>query len=304
MVDNDADADRIFAHAQSEYWLGLAAWRLGDLPATEQHFSAYSGLASRLVALAPDDPAWLKEAGDADSNLATYYLRQSSDLERAGALFRRAQSRFEHAARSGFDSEVWGDMADGYGWLADIERLRGDYDTALRYRSRQRRTLEMMIAHEPENATIEVALIKNRLGLGRVLAAQKRWADALASFDTGRQEAQSRLRRDRANADMALQVRAFELFEVQTWLEMPPALQPRPARIATTLKDCSAERAKSPQSEGWIFCSILKEKFARQQGQSSENDSAVRRLCLQARVPGLSERWRLDLRKEAAFLRC
>jgi hypothetical protein len=298
-----AAPDRILAHCQSEFWLGLAAWRLGKLAAAERHFSAYAALTGRLVALAPDKPAWLKEAGDADSNLATYYLRQS-DLARAGPFFRRAQERFERAARPGYDSEIWRDLADSYGWRADIARLGGDYDTAMGYRMDQRHTLEVMRTHEPGNAKIESGLIKNQLGIARLLAAQKRWAQAIAAFDAGRAQAQARAQRDPSNADMAVQARAFDLFEVHAWLDMPPSMRPPPSRIAAVLDGCAPERAKSNKNEGAIFCAILGARLKLQQGESLAGDSAVRSLCMQGDAHGLSERWRLDLQKEIEFLRC
>lgn len=204
--------ERILAHAQSEFWLGFACWRLDDLSASERHFIAYAVLAERLLAVEPDKPAWLKEAGDADSNLATFYLKHG-DLTRAGAMFARAQQRFEAAARGPYDANIQHDLADGYGWLADVALKKGDAADALTLRTKQRAALQAMHARDPGDGRTETALIKGQLGLARALAAQGHRKEAEAELTSGRMAAEARVRRDPDNADMAAQVRAFDRFE-------------------------------------------------------------------------------------------
>ena len=62
---------------------------------------------------------------------------RSGNLERAEPLLLESLATLREvaAARPGdLDSEV--SVADAYGWLADAERLRGDYDRAMSDRKR------------------------------------------------------------------------------------------------------------------------------------------------------------------------
>ena len=81
------DLDRLFADAQSDYWLGLIAWRLGDDQAAEAGFTAYAALARRLARADPARIDWLREAADADSELGMFHLRRFGDVTTAKALF-------------------------------------------------------------------------------------------------------------------------------------------------------------------------------------------------------------------------
>ncbi len=63
------DPDRIFAHAQSEFWIGRADYTRERYEAARPAFRAYKRLADRLVAIAPDNPKYLSEAGYANGDL-------------------------------------------------------------------------------------------------------------------------------------------------------------------------------------------------------------------------------------------
>lgn len=205
------DPAHTFAHAQSEYWVGAAHWRLNDLAVSERHFVAYAALAGKLVAVEPDKPAWLKEAGDADSNLGTFYLKRG-DVDRAGRMFARAQTRFEAAAEGPYDANIQHDLADGYGWLADMALRKGQTASALALRTKERAVLEAMYSRDPGDGRTESALIKNQLGLARALAAQRRWTEAEVALANGQSAAEARLRRDPRNANMADQLQAFRSY--------------------------------------------------------------------------------------------
>ena len=63
--DAPNDPRRIFAHAQSEFWLGFLRLRQGDDVRAEDAMRAYAALAARLVAIDPNNLDWRKERGDA-----------------------------------------------------------------------------------------------------------------------------------------------------------------------------------------------------------------------------------------------
>ena len=77
LLDADPDdPDRIFAHAQSEYWLGAYFLGKGEHAPAQARLLAYHALAVRLGAREPRTPRALKELAYAEGNLcAVAYLR-------------------------------------------------------------------------------------------------------------------------------------------------------------------------------------------------------------------------------------
>ena len=71
-LERDPDnPQRLFDHAQSEFWVGYIAWQRGDLDQAERHMHAYHDYAQRLVTLEADRAEWRTELGYAFSNLGT-----------------------------------------------------------------------------------------------------------------------------------------------------------------------------------------------------------------------------------------
>lgn len=301
-----ADPARIFAHAQSEYWVGFAHWRLGNDREAGAAFGAYTLLAKRLVRLAPDNPDWLLEAGYADSNLGMFLLRRSIDTARAGALFEAALGYFKAAAgRRPADDDIQVQIADGHAWLADVERLRGNHAGALAHRMTQRRILEVLLARDPRNAETQAYLVGNSLALARIAAAQGAPARALSGLRRGHESALALARTDPENADAAKQVRIFELFEVRTWLAMPRRQRPSAETIAARLGNCAAERARPHNDELATFCTILQARLMAENGDRPGAARLVASLKLKegAHREMLTERWHIDLRNELGSIR-
>lgn len=298
LAADPADTDSVLAHAHSEYWVGLAAWRHGDLARAGRHFTAYATLAGGLAARRPGHAEWQREAGDADSNLATFSLR-AGDRVNAGRLFRSSLDRYRAAADIGpYSRAVQRDLADGHAWLADIERLSGRLPAALAHRVAQRRMLLELRRRDPDDAEIEADLIKNQLGMARIAALQERWADAIALFEDGRATARGQARRDRANADIARQARAFDLFQARAWLDMPPASRPPAERIASVLGNCAAERANPRLAEAATFCAILQARLTALRGSPDQARATLAGVGRGSDAPSLSEHWLLDLGAE------
>ena len=110
---------RIFDHAQSEFWVGYIAWQRGDWARARQQFTQYHDHARDLLALEPDNVEWQKELGFAYSNLGTLSWDQGDAIV-AEEYFRKA------LAVSG--KILQGDATDvdrlishgqSYAWLAD-----------------------------------------------------------------------------------------------------------------------------------------------------------------------------------------
>jgi len=67
---NPDDTDAIFAHGQSEFWVGAYYWKQGKLAEMEKPWREYDRLAQILYKKDPTNFDWVKEAGYGRGNLA------------------------------------------------------------------------------------------------------------------------------------------------------------------------------------------------------------------------------------------
>lgn len=283
------DTARIFAHAQSEYYAGMINWRDGNRPAARQGFEAYRQLAAQLLAADRRNPDWWMEAGYADSNLGMFALRTNIDAGRAEGHFTASLNAFEQVARiRPGDRTAMAAIADGEAWLADSQRLRGDYGGALATRMKQRKLLQSLSASDPQDKVIEADLVSNTLALGRIAAADGRHQDALELFESGHSAAAALARQNRESIRSAQQVRIFELFKLRTWLSMPELARPTPVVLEALNGDCQKDRNQLKSRELADLCSIL---------QARRRNEALP-VWNNADQNALSEDWGIDFKAE------
>jgi tetratricopeptide (TPR) repeat protein len=175
------DADRIFAHAQSEFWLGSAAFKVQDFTTARRHFEQYAALARRLIAIDPHNKDWQMESGYAESNLGTLALKSEKRPQVAKAAFARAGSYFESAHRlAPPDQGILHDLADNHGWLADALYDQGKLDQAYAERQREHSLIEGLKRADPGNANYGRDLVESSLGIVRIDIARGHRTEALA----------------------------------------------------------------------------------------------------------------------------
>ncbi|MGA0611714.1 TIR domain-containing protein [Caldimonas sp. KR1-144] len=121
------DPQRIFDHAQSEYWVGLVAWQSGDLPVAAQRFGEYLRLARRLVVIDSAKPDWQIELAMASTNLGAVYIRQGR-VHEALALFDETLRLYEPLTAQRPELRV--EQAKTLGWKSDAYETLGDYGRA------------------------------------------------------------------------------------------------------------------------------------------------------------------------------
>lgn len=295
-----SDPKRIFAQGQSEYWVGFINWRLGDGVRARAGFEAYDALAQNLLRPDPANPDWRMEAGYAQSNLGMLAMRQAGDLAGAEQHFTRALEDFRKvaAAKPG-DRDTQGEIADGLAWLADSQRLQGDFAGALANRSAERRMLTTLLAQDPRDAEVKVSLLGNELALARLAAAQGRFSEALQRLDRGHAAAANLARADPENRDISQQARVFELFEIRTLLDQPSGARPPPQVLKRRLGDCRP--GAIADQELTDFCNVLEARILALAGDETGSARALAR----TNHPGArdrdvySPRWSLSFRDEA-----
>ena len=165
------DPERIFDHAQSEFWIGQINYSQQRYTAAKVAFESYKRLADRLISINGNEPRYLLEAGYAESNLCAVDMKPPKDLAAALKSCLAALAHMEAVARrSPPTSAMAVDLANSHGWLADVYRAKGDRGDALAHRLIQERILNDLMKSDPKNMRFKTLWI----GVQRILA----WMDA------------------------------------------------------------------------------------------------------------------------------
>ncbi|HWU96133.1 MAG TPA: hypothetical protein VN029_11080, partial [Sphingomonas sp.] len=186
-----ADPEMLYAHAQSEYWVGDLAFQRKDFAAAEAGFRGYAALAERLHAAAPGQVRSLQEIGYATGNLCTIRQKQ----ERVAGLLDlclkslHAMERVAALDPSSRQSQI--DVANRHAWIADAYRnLLHNLPAARRHRDAESAILQRLLRAEPNDAKLE----RKRIWSERAIAALER---EMGAIDAGT------VRLERAIGDLA-----------------------------------------------------------------------------------------------------
>src|SRR5208282_2450768 len=143
-------------HAQSEYWIGYVDYERNRFVEAKPAWLAYKQLADRMVALAPDNPNYQREAGHADENLCLIALKPPKKSAAALNYCWAALAHKEVAARElGASSGIGMDLANGQAWLADAYLANHDKDRALAHRLIEEQILNALMAADPKNISLK-----------------------------------------------------------------------------------------------------------------------------------------------------
>jgi len=174
------DPDAIFAHAQSEYWVGEAAWQQGDLANTEVHWQAYLTQAEALAKVEPGSKRALMEQGYANGNLCELTQRAARRPEAALPYCTAATSfmRKSLEAASGDSSSVLA-LANRLGWEADILTAAARFDEAVASRWEEAGLVTRLAKSDPQNLEYRERLQWPQIGIAKTLIAANRPSEAL-----------------------------------------------------------------------------------------------------------------------------
>ena len=210
------DPEIIFAHAQSEYWVGRVYELRADWPAALAHYDRYARAAERLVAIAPDNPDYIMEMGYGLMNRGVVRLRSSQNPAAARALFERAADLFGGVARMGSGNLIalreqinaYASIAATYyaqrQWLLALGAYRQQYELSLRLLaadpSNKENQFRLAIA---ERAVARLSqVVGQREPAGRLLSSAYARMSRLVTIEPGNVE--WRLTKSRIECDVLL----------------------------------------------------------------------------------------------------
>ncbi len=178
LARHPGDPEAIFAHAQSEYWIGEAASRQGDLETTEEHWRGYLVLAKALARVEPGTWRSAMELGYAKGNLCDLIIRKSPEratdevnlafhfCEEANADMRAALT----LDRSQVETALA--LANRLGWQADHYIDAKRLDQAIALRNEEAEILDRLVRAEPDNSDYRERRLWPDIGIGEALIAQ------------------------------------------------------------------------------------------------------------------------------------
>jgi tetratricopeptide (TPR) repeat protein len=174
------DPDAIFAHAQSEFWVGKAAWEEGDFVTTELHWKAYLSKSKDLSHIEPQTTRSLMELGYAYGNLCELTARRDKSPAGALALCEKASDLMRLAlGKQPNDAAITHALANRLGWQADQYLLLGQLDKAKALRNEEAQLVDRLLVADPHNIDLQVRRQWPEAGLGKISVARGETAPAL-----------------------------------------------------------------------------------------------------------------------------
>lgn len=202
--------DRIFAHAQSEFWVGSIDYRLEHTDRALEAWTRYKALAERLIAIDPRNPKYVKEAAFAEGALCTVAMqRKPTDLKEALRACGAALMQMERAAKLTGDNSLDADLLNRRMWLGGAMAVAKDRAGEGEQLAAQESLLEGLIRRDPKNQdhqdmwlVVQISVANREIADGKHAAAQVRLMKA-------RDRASAMVRDDPTNKQWAARLRSI-----------------------------------------------------------------------------------------------
>lgn len=198
LLDLDPDdPDRLYAHAQSEYWLGFMRQQARDYAGARRHYNAYRRLAGRLGAVDRDIDRADREIGYAEGNLCSVEILDNTNREQATPHCSTALAAMQRVARRRpNDPAAQLASANRHAWLALALEEDGDIVAGIRELDTANRMVSALLRSDPGNADYLDMLAGNLVQLAEWQLGQRQLAAAGATLDQGDAIIATLLRRD------------------------------------------------------------------------------------------------------------
>jgi tetratricopeptide (TPR) repeat protein len=187
LAEEPNDPDRIFNHAQSEFWIGHVAFNRDDNRAAQRAFERYRLLAQKLIALDPNDVRGLAELAYAEGSLCAVGLEQRTDINATIAKCKSSLAKMEQVTKGSAEPQMISAVANRYAWLADAYRAGGADARAWPLRRKQEDMLGKLVRDDPASFEFREAWLTNQFSMaeleearGDLDAARRRLRRALA----------------------------------------------------------------------------------------------------------------------------
>lgn len=225
------DGDRIFAHAQSAYWVGEEANERGDTAAAESGFKTYLSLAERLTRLDPRRDDWRMEVGYATYDLGALYHDEGRPDEAVLLLSRGLQVWQDLHNRRAGDTDAASNLAEAHAWLADTFEQQGQLAGARDQRLAELALYRDLLAKNPNLAFASFGVVVAERALARQAFLAGDSAAAALRYRRVAAEAEAQLKVEPDNVRKSGEVVVIQLEFGETLLAQGDADAAEAARL-------------------------------------------------------------------------
>ncbi len=146
------NADVVFTHAQSEYWIGYVHYLRKDYRKSAVYWNNYKKQASQLATMPGEKLRGAMELGYANNNLCVLAVDSNGQTsEPARSCGDAVAAQREISALNPSDPAAKLSLANSIAWLADAEENIGKLDRSQNLRNEQLSILEKLLKGDPKN---------------------------------------------------------------------------------------------------------------------------------------------------------
>lgn len=194
--------DRIFGHAQSEYWIGRIAELQQNWQNALTQYQSYARLGERLIEIAPSNPDYMMENAWGNMNVGIIQLKTRTPPTYGQSKFESAIAWNRKAlAASNENSAYLQELANGYAWLADSHFLQKNYSAALGARENELRIRQLWLDQNSRNSGAIFAVAKAEYAVAINLLLLHRKQQAISIFQSAAQKSARLVRLDPSNQE-------------------------------------------------------------------------------------------------------
>jgi len=198
------DADVLYAHGQSEFWIGYVNQQRGNWNEAGRRYSLYAAIADRLIRIAPNNPDYLLEKAWSASNQGVFQRDGAQNPAAAQISFQAAAVWFEGAMHIRRRNRDMLDLANAYADLADSFYVRRQWQQSLEARSRSLRINESVLQAEPASMDVAYRIAVAERSIARLYDRLERPASGAPHLRSAYERSRQLTARDPANAEWLL----------------------------------------------------------------------------------------------------
>ena len=176
---NPDDPQRLYDHAQNQFYIGEIAIKRGQLANAETALREYKKLADRMVALDPENMKFRMEVQNSNANLASVLGTQRRFRE-AAAQWSQAFRMIEAITTADpANRDYQQSLVESLAWYADAEKDAGNLQLATELRARNVALLSRLLS-QTSDVNWKQKLVPAERGLGSLYLSQGKLEQAIA----------------------------------------------------------------------------------------------------------------------------
>jgi tetratricopeptide (TPR) repeat protein len=275
---NPDDPQRLYDHAQNQFYLGEIAIKRGELANAETAFREYKRLADRMVALDSDNMKFRMEVQNANANLASV-LGAQRRFQEAAAQWSQAFRMIEAITTADpTNRDYQQSLVESLAWYADAEKDAGNLKLATDLRQRNIALLSRL-ALQTSDVNWKQKLVPAERGLGSLYLAQGQLDQAVTHMRVAVVTGDGLMRVEPGNGKWSGNAARARIYLSESLLlngNLPEAVSTNEAACAAFTNLLRKDGTVQDWRAGLRDCWLLRAQIAAAQGKSDVASNAAK----------------------------